>query len=330
MERYVNKVIEIMASKQKQAQMVRVAELYYERSMSQQEIAKIMGCSHSTVSRLLAEAHDTGIVEITIHRPVANNADLAAKLCKRFELRDVVVVLDSENAEQNLRNVGRAAAVFLLSMIENNSRIGVTWGNTLFHMVQALEPVGLENIEVIQISGTLGQGNAEIDGANLVIRLAEKLNASYRLMPAPTVVDDELIKEKLVQQAQIRQVFELAQSADVIFQGIGALEDSMSSLERAGYISEAERQAAHNLGAVGHVVGRMIDIHGNEVTNYNKRVIGLPLPELRKMKWSVGISASALKASAILGAIRGKYVNALVIEETSAREILRLADMVTA
>ena len=72
----------------------------------------------------------------------------------------------------------------------------------------------------------------------------------------------------------------------------------------------------------------MIDIHGNEVTDYNDRVIGLPLAELRKMRWSIGISASAIKAPAILGAIRGKYINALVIEETSAREVLRLADMV--
>ena len=319
-----------MVSKQKQAQMVRVAELYYERKLSQQQIAKIMGCSHSTVSRLLSDAHESGIVEIKIHRSVATNAKLATQLCKRFDLRDALVVLDSENAEQDLQNVGRAAARMLLSIVENNTRIGITWGNTLFHMVQALEATELENIEVIQISGTLGQGNSEIDGANLVIRLAEKLNASYRLMPAPTVVDDSYIKEKLVEQTQIRQVLESARSSDVIFQGIGALEDSMSSLERAGYITEAERESAYRSGAVGHVVGRMIDINGNEVTEYNGRVVGLPLPELQKVKWSIGISASSLKVPAILGAIRGRYVNALVIEETSAREILRIADSVTA
>ena len=229
-----------MASKHKQAQMVRVAELYYERNLSQQQIAKLLGCSHSTVSRLLAEAHGSGIVEITIHRTIANNSELASELCRRFDLRDAIVVMESDTTELNLRNVGEASAQFLLSIIESNSRIGVTWGNTLFNMLQALEFVDIENIEIIQISGTLAQGDTDIDGANLAIKLAEKLNGTYRLMPAPTVVDDIGIKEKLIQQTQIRQVFELAQTADIIVQGIGALEDSMSSLERAGYLSEAE------------------------------------------------------------------------------------------
>ena len=195
-------------------------------------------------------------------------------------------------------------------------------------MLEALEPVEFENIEVIQVSGTLSQGATHIDGANLVMRLAEKLNGTYRLMPAPTVVDDVVIKGKLIQQTQVRQVLELAQTADVIFQGIGALEDSMSSLEQAGYLTQQERNEAFKLGAVGHVVGRMINIQGMEVSDYNERVIGLPLEHLTTMTWSVGISASPLKASAILGAIRGNYVNALVIEETSAKEVLRLAEMI--
>ena len=92
-----------MVSKHKQAQMVRVAELYYERNLSQQQIAKILGCSHSTVSRLLAEAHDNGIVEIKIHRAVEKNSVLAAQLCEQFRLRDAIVVLDSDSAELNLK-----------------------------------------------------------------------------------------------------------------------------------------------------------------------------------------------------------------------------------
>ena len=49
--------------------LVRISELYYQQNLSQQDISKITGISRPTISRLLDEAKETGVVEIIVHMP---------------------------------------------------------------------------------------------------------------------------------------------------------------------------------------------------------------------------------------------------------------------
>lgn len=49
--------------------LTRVAELYYEQGLTQEGISAELGYSRSAISRLLTEAREVGIVEITIHYP---------------------------------------------------------------------------------------------------------------------------------------------------------------------------------------------------------------------------------------------------------------------
>ncbi len=305
--------------------MRRVAELYYEQNLGQQHIAKILGCSHSTVSRLLTEARETGVVQISIRRPVESNPALSEGLRKEFGLRDAIVVRDEADPESNLRAVGAAAADFLQGVVDDHMTVGITWGATLFNMVQAVQGLDLAGVEVIQLTGSLGQGNPEVDGPKLAIRLAELMNGVCRLVSAPAAVDDPQVRDQLMRQTQIVQTLERAAQADIMLLGIGALETSMSSLERAGYMRTGDREAALAAGAVGHICARMIDIEGREVGDYSERVISVPLKAMRQAMWSIGMSANAHKVPALLGALRGKYVNAVVMEETSAREVLRRA-----
>ena len=50
--------------------LVHVAQLYYQQNLNQSEISKIIGLSRPTVSRMLEEAREVGIVEIIVHDPV--------------------------------------------------------------------------------------------------------------------------------------------------------------------------------------------------------------------------------------------------------------------
>ncbi|MFR1150587.1 MAG: MarR family transcriptional regulator [Butyricicoccus sp.] len=50
--------------------LVRISELYYQQNLSQQDISKITGISRPTISRLLDEAKETGVVEIIVHSPI--------------------------------------------------------------------------------------------------------------------------------------------------------------------------------------------------------------------------------------------------------------------
>jgi deoxyribonucleoside regulator len=316
-----------METNAKLYQLVRVAELYYEQQLSQIEIAERMGVSRSTVSRILAEAHELGVVEITIHRPVEKNTRLSEQIQKKFDLREVVVVRGGDTYDEVLHKVGIATSELLLAVLKDNMVLGISWGATLYRTIQVMRKTPLRGVEVVQLMGSLGSGNPSIDGPELALRLAEKLNGGYRIINAPAVVKNQELRDHLLQQPQISAIINLVSQAEVMLTGIGSFAGDMSSLMRAGYITIEEKNALQAEGAVGHLLAQPIDIWGNQVgKDFSDRVVAAPLEYLRKTEWSIGCSGSALKAPAVLGAIRGKYYNALVIDEASAREILLLLE----
>ena len=73
-----------------------VADLYYIEGLSQAHIAKRFGYSRSAISRLLTEARQNGIVEITIHHPLRRVRRLETRLREAFGLMvDLLAALRS-------------------------------------------------------------------------------------------------------------------------------------------------------------------------------------------------------------------------------------------
>src|SRR2546428_11737347 len=66
--------------------MVRCLELYYRQARPQKEIARALGVSAATVSRLLKRAYDEGFVRVELDLPRAE--ELEAALTEAFGLRD--------------------------------------------------------------------------------------------------------------------------------------------------------------------------------------------------------------------------------------------------
>ena len=72
-------------------QMEEAAILYYEKKLTQTEIAKVMGLTRQTVSKLLSDAVKEHIVEIKIHNPKTVCEGLSRELSERFGIRRAVV-----------------------------------------------------------------------------------------------------------------------------------------------------------------------------------------------------------------------------------------------
>lgn len=298
----------------KKSLIIRAVELYYQRGVGQNEVAKILGVSRSTVSRLLSEARDTGVVMIKVNTPIEKNIELSERLRTELGLLDAIVVPTEKVAE--------AAAELLSSLVENKMTIGISWGRTLSEMLAEMSELDVEQIEVVQMVGSLGAGDPQIDGVDIARVLAEKLHGKYRYVHSPAVVESNEVKKVLLNQPQISETLDRASQATMMVLGIGSIEDTTSSLLRTGYLTEEERVTLLEQGVVGHLLARMIDINGNEIQSFNDRVVGVPLHHLRKAKWTIGVCDDEIKASALLGAIRGKYINTLVVDEQSAREVL--------
>jgi len=82
-------------------------------------------------------------------------------------------------------------------------------------------------------------------------------------------------------------------------------------------------------GAVGEVCGRFIDENGNEcATAWRDRVIGVRVEQLRNIPHVVGVVSGNDRSHAILAAIKGKIIKALVIDEVGAATLLTSAPVV--
>ncbi|MBT2696615.1 hypothetical protein J7E79_04165 [Bacillus sp. ISL-40] len=56
----------------------------------------------------------------------------------------------------------------------------------------------------------------------------------------------------------------------------------------------------------------------------NNRVIGISLEELKKIKKVIAVVEGEHKAESVLGALRGQFINVLIIDEQTADVVLKL------
>ncbi len=106
-----------------------VARLYYQDELSQDQIAQRTGVSRSSISRMLKEARDRGIVEIRVHHPY-QTAPAARKRVEepaglervsRARLRSG---RRSPQEDDLAQRVGALAARYLADSVPNGSILG--------------------------------------------------------------------------------------------------------------------------------------------------------------------------------------------------------------
>lgn len=304
--------------------LIRAAELYYHQGLSQNAIADILCTSRPTVSRILDEARETGIVQIIIHSPIKKNPELSKELRTSFQLKDAVVISGNYETDVALQKCSTAAAHFLSTILDNNISIGITWGPATNHLCEAIEPREFYNINVVQMVGCLGTGNPSLDGLELAMKISSKLKGTYSNIYAPAYVDNEIVHNYLTKEPQIQSTLRRTLNTDIVLTGIGSLFDSTSTLQRAGYLTEDDRQNLLNKGVVGHLLSRMFDAKGNEIPLENKYVIAAPLEALKTPKWTIGICVSEMKALPAVAAVKAGYINTMICDETLAKRMLEL------
>ncbi|HHE71650.1 MAG TPA: sugar-binding transcriptional regulator [Chloroflexi bacterium] len=306
--------------------LTRVASLYYEENLTQAEIAKRIGTSRSTVSRLLQEAREAGWVEIIIHHRWKTVPAVEQELVARFGLRGARVLAGEDRQhDELLRGLGMLAAEYLDGLIQNGHILGISWGTAIYNTVQALRPRRKVSVTVVQMIGAVGRGDPLIDGPDLARSLAHVYGGEYRCLHAPLVVEDARIKEALLQEPHIRETLALARQADVALVGVGSPVAEVASLLRAGYVDIKTLAALQEQGVVGDVCARHYDIHGKVLDlDINRRIIGIELEDLHRVKVVIGVAGGEGKAEAIVGALRGYHINTLVTDEATALRVLEL------
>jgi DNA-binding transcriptional regulator LsrR (DeoR family) len=83
--------------------------------------------------------------------------------------------------------------------------------------------------------------------------------------------------------------------------------------------------ALREAGAVGDILGRFFDHRGKPIIHdIIDRVISISLEHVCAIPLRIGVTAGVEKAAALLGAIRGGYLNMVVTDELTATKVLQL------
>ncbi len=308
----------------KKSLLVRISELYYYQKLSQNEIGEILGVSRPTVSRLLEDAKNEGIVEIRINNNIEKNGDLSNKLRRKYNLREAIVVSGEYDHMEALEKCCTVGADFLTSILEHNDIVGINWGETITTLIDKLNYEPMHNVQIIQMIGCLSTGNPKMDGLEHSIKMAKKFDASYLNIYAPAFIRNPVVYDYLMNEPQIITTLKKASNVDVIITGIGTLENVNSTLSRYGHLTEEERQKFLSLGGVGHLVGRVFNKDGQEISLPNRDVISTELENFTKAKWSICVAFSDKgKKQAIISAIESNLINTLIVDEKLATELLR-------
>ncbi len=306
----------------RRALLVEIAERYYLDERSQQDIAGLLGVSRSTVSRLLAEARDAGVVQIRINRESARDEALEDRLAAALGIR-AWVVRGHEDGSDTLTAVGAAGARLLERTLRPGGVLSLTHGSTVYAVMRALRTEQLPGLRMVQMAG-FEVGNPLNDGWELIRLCFDRLDSRYRYVHAPLLVSSDELHAALMEDTHQRETFSLVRSSDVALLGIGTVDPVSSSLARGGILTSEALEEARRRGSVGAINGFHFRIDGSLVEGADQRIVGVLPSELSEGARRIAVAAGRVKAASVLGATRAGWLDELVTDVNCAEEILSL------
>jgi dihydroxyacetone kinase-like protein len=225
------------------------------------------------------------------------------------------------------RAVARAGARLLGGMVKPGATVCFGAGRTLGEMVGLLEPGRIGGVTIAQAMGNAGHEGLDIDYNAIAGAAATAFAGRSVQINAPAILGRGASAADLeASNPQIRDALAIARSADIYVMGVG----SMASDEiyvTTGLISVEELGEVEAEGAVGDLCGNFFDIDGRPQPGpFAERIVGVRLSDLRKAPVVIGCVAGTEKVPAIVGALTGRYLNALVTDEHTAHGVLELME----
>lgn len=302
--------------------MIKICELYYLANMSQKEISQRLDISRPQVSRILAQARESGLVTVRISNPYSRESELEHKLMEHYQLKDALVVDASGiTSEERLDNFTREAVPYLYDYLPAGGRVGVVGGTTVRSLVAAMKPSVKKISEAVPLVGSIGAGNVEIHANNLAQRLTRVHGGTAYSLNAPVVVSEPSAAEFLRKEPGIAKVLELGSACDVAIVGIGSVEMNATNV-LAGGLNAGDIDYLKGEGAVASVCTSYIDEDGREVgASLKARSIGQSLDSMKKTK-IIAVAIGESKTAAIRAALKTGGIDVFLTNIATAQNVL--------
>lgn len=227
-------------------------------------------------------------------------------------LKEVIIVPgDVEENPSVYKDLGKAAAGYLESIIKDNYIIALTGGNTIKEFVDAFPKINtVSNTLIVPARGGM-RGKVDTQSSTLAESLAEKLNGSYKLLHIPEKVSFEL-QSNLLKERDIKEVVDSIRKANVLIYGIG---DAMIMAQKRD-MTEEKVNKLKELGAVGEAFGCYFDENSKVISE--NTTIGINMKDAKKINTHIAVAAGNNKIKAIIATMMNNENAVLITDEGSA------------
>jgi len=303
----------------------KVSKLYYDNNLTQKEISGRLKISRPKVSRLLKQAKDFGIVKITISGIPGIHTDIENALENKYGIDEVYIVEVSDPQSQIAvsTEIGVAAADYFVRAVTDPSMIGISWGTTLRAMADSIPNLDYRKSKLIQVLGGLGLPESEAHATYILRRMVAQIGSKLHLLTLPGILDHASVKQAVLSESYVKEVYALFKKLDIVFLGLGAPTPESVIMRDGTILTEAELKMLLDKGAVGDIALRFLDKDGNIVqSEINDRVIGISLEELKNIKQVIGLAGGPDKVDIIRAALRGKFINHLITDQLTGKKLL--------
>lgn len=301
----------------------RAGWMYYVAGNTQDDIAKQLGVSRQKAQRLVSLATAEGLIKVRLDHPIANCMSLAQDLKQKYNLIECEIVPSDPSAPFATFGVAQAAAAQVEKVLQSKKpkTLAFGTGRALRACAQELKPQDCPHHTLVSLLG-----NIMMDGSatayDVIIRLAEKVNARHYPMPIPPLARSVEEREMYTRQEPVANIHKIASRADATFVGVGEMNENCP-MHVDGFINRDELRALLGAGIVGEITSWCYDRQGRIYDGLvNERVTNVPLL-VDNSSLVCGIAAGENKVESITAALRGRLLNGLVTNEATAELLLR-------
>ncbi len=303
-------------------QAITAIRLYFERGLSQAEVAAAMGLSRPTVAKLLQRGKEAGYVTVVINDPRETSSELGRRLQERYGLVEVRVVHAPVSSDAELLGeLGRVGAELVTGLVRDGMSVGVSWGRTMSAIAARLQHTVRRDVRIVQLKGGSSYSEQATDDFEVMRAFCDAFNAVPLYLPLPVVFQDVTTWQIVQQDPHIAAVLAAGAQTDAVVFTVGAVTpDSLLLSHRQ--LDEEDRQSVLQ-EAVGDACSRFFNDAGQvAVKDLNERTVGITLEDLASRPVRVLVAGGQGKARAVSTALTMGLSNHLVVDQRLALTLL--------
>jgi len=303
--------------------LVEISRLYYEREMTQAEIAKRMNISRPVVSKLLQEARLRGIVKIDIKSPLMSDESLLDELCGVYNLKGGLVV-PSGSADEKLlaRLIISQAALYIEKLLSKVTRIGLGWGDTIGRLVDKLKGHPSVESEIGYVCPIIGSAPNDIkwyQTNELARAFAEKTGFKPHYLHAPAFPVSLENKKLFENTIEYQEILKCWRELEMVILGVGTYPSvpDQATAARFGNLLREKK-------AVGMIATYYFNRNGKTIYSKNDIVIRIAPDDLERIDKVFLIGGGEKKINAVRGTLKTGLVNHLITDEKTAQALIEM------